>query len=841
MSDKKIHIHAFVFLLFIGLSLNCSTQRNNYINRNVHQISTKYNTLFNGQQALEKELQTKEENYVDNFFQLLPVEKFEAEYKIFLPGTQPKNANLERAEEKAVKAIQKHSMNINNVEENNQIDEAYLLLGKSRYYQKRFLAAKEAFNYVLDNDLKSNIHPVVSLWREKANIRMDNNNEAIRNLKYLTSQKLVPKEIRSEAYAYLAQAQIKTDSLDKAVESLEKASEIAKDKAKKARYKFIAAQLLEKTNRKDSAIVLLRQIEEDKKPRQYKVQAELYRYRLSLDQTEKHPEMLKSLFTKLKRYDFHKLWPYIHYGIAEIYHTEDSLKKAVHHYTAAAKSSDKILKEHAYEKMANIGFYKKDYVMAGAYLDSMLMVIPPNTLKHLKISHKKRNIEDVVSLEKLIQHNDSILSLVQADSLTRVKKIKAFINELKKKEQEKAEAKTKEAGKDYSQVKPSSTHFYFYNNELVARGKENFRKKWGDIPLKDLWRLNNNPGFEEEQEEDVNDTETKAITETKEQIPEKYQVAYYYKQIPSDPKKIDSLYNATTYAHYQAGLIYYDKFLEYEKAKEHLEKMLSSKPRKDLIAPAKYTLYKIYKETGEPMMAQAYANEIYTDYPQSIYADLIKNPGKISERSNEAFRKDYLSLYELYKAQRYDSMLNKIKPLLIKYNFHPELGKMELLRADAIARVDGLDKYHQTLKEIIIKYPKTEYEEEAKRRLQFIDKNYKDLKYKEGEKYSYKILIPYDIFDKKADEFIECLKKTLYKNRLYYYTFSKDPFTRKESFIVIHGFLTPTAAEETAELLQKKSSCKPRNYFVISSSNYKRLQLTKDLEGYKTYINNKKQ
>ncbi len=817
--------------------INCSTQKNNLVNRNLHQVSTKYNILFNGEQALEKELQKIDETYKDNFFKTLPVERFEAEYEVFLPGTKNKSPELERAEEKAIKAVQKHSMRINDIEENNKIDEAYLLLGKSYYYQKRFLAAKEAFNYILNNDIKSNIHPIVSLWREKANIRMDNNKEAIRNLKYLSSQKLVPQQIRSEAYAYLGQALKKTDSLKKAISAFEKASEIAKNKEKKARYLFIASQLLEKTNQKDSAISLLKQIEKQKKPRKYNVQAELYRYHLSIDQIEKHPEMLKSLFTKLKRYDYHKLWPYINFGIAEIYQQEDSLNNAVNFYTKAARSPDKILKEHAYEKMSGIGFYKKDYVMAGDYLDSLLMVLPPNTLKHLKTSHKKRNIEDIVHLEKLIKHNDSILRLVNKDSLGRVELIQDYINKLKEKEL--AEENKNSQKEDYSQFKPATTHFYFYNKELVAKGKENFKKKWGNIPLKDLWGISGNNSFEEE---DANESETNNTEDNlpvKEQIPEKYRVDFYYKQIPSNPKVIDSLYNNTSYAHYQAGLIYYDKFMEYEKAKEHLEKMLKSKPRKNLIAPAKYTLSKIYKTLGNTLMASSMEQDILNNYSKSIYADLIKNPDKISERSNEAFKKDYLRIYDLYKNKYYDSLLKITQPLLIKYNFHPELGKLELLIADAIGRIEGMKKYEEALKNIIIKYPKTNFEKEAAKRLNFIKNNYQDLSYKKGEKHSYKLLIPFDIYNKKADKFIECLKKTLHKKRLYYYSFSKDPFTRKQSFIVIHGFLTPTVAKEVGELL-KKSSCKPKNYFVISSSNYKRLQLTKDLEGYNTYINTKK-
>jgi hypothetical protein len=41
----------------------------------------------------------------------------------------------------------RHSMNIDG--RNFQIDEAYLLLGKARYYDQRFIPALDAFNYIL--------------------------------------------------------------------------------------------------------------------------------------------------------------------------------------------------------------------------------------------------------------------------------------------------------------------------------------------------------------------------------------------------------------------------------------------------------------------------------------------------------------------------------------------------------------------------------------------------------------------------------------------------------------------------------------------------------------------
>ncbi len=831
------YLSFFLFILFILLLSQCSTKRNTLINRNLHQLSTKYNVVFNGEEALKQELQQIHDSYHDNFFELLPVEQFEAEYKIMLPGQNKTTANLERAEEKAVKAIQKHSMEIRGVQENNQIDNAYLLLGKSRYYQKRFLAALDAFNYVLDNDFKSDLRPEFKLWKEKSNIRIDNNEQAIRNLEFLARQENTPQKIKSEAYAYAGQALIKIDSFSNAATDLQEAAELAKDKEKKARYWFITAQLLDRLKLNDSAVSYLRKIEEMKRPRKYSLQAELYRYHLSLDKKEQHPEMLEALYTKLKRYEYHDFYPYINYEIGEIFHSEDSLKTAVDYYTLAARSQDQQLKEKAYEQMSKIGFQKKDYLMAGAYLDSLLQVMPKETLKYLKTQHKRNNIEDVIVLEKKIKRNDSIMKLVRADSLERVKLIEDYIATLKEKEEKEAEKNNNE---NTFKIKPKYTNFYFYNKSLVEKGKEYFKKTWGDIELSDMWRLTNQMSVYELEGEDENEADQTGGDDKEEaqnqKVPDKYDVAYYYNKIPSQPQKIDSILGDLNYAHYQVGMIYYEKFRELDKAKENLETMLKENPRADLVPPAKYNLYKIYKDLGNNLMAEHIAADIVQNYSESIYADLIKNPDKVSERSNKEFQEAYKKLYRLFEAKKYDEVLKESDPLLLKFSFHPELAKIELLRATVIARSEGLAAYEKALKDIILKYPKSPYEQEAIKRMELVNK-YKNKKYSNVDTGSYKLVIPYDIFDASVDRFINCINKVLVENKSTHLTVSKDPFTRKQSFVVIHHFLSDKSAHYLADLL-KKTSCAPQNYFVISSDNYKILQLTKNLDQYKEFLNN---
>jgi hypothetical protein len=425
------------------------------------------------------------------------------------------------------------------------------------------------------------------------------------------------------------------------------------------------------------------------------------------------------------------------------------------------------------------------------------------------------------------------MQLVNADSLQRVKLIQKYIEQLKAKEA--AEMNKKE--EDFSKVTPKYTSFYFYNKSLVSKGAEYFKETWGEMSLTDMWRLKNKMSIDDDESESEENTAEfdDEPEETDNNIPEKYQVSYYYKQIPSEPKKIDSILNDLNYAHYQVGMIYFEKFNELEKAKENIETMLASHPQKELIAPAKYNLHKIYKALGKKLLSEHLAQEILNDYPESIYADLIRNPDKISERSNKEFQKAYKNLYDLYTAQKYDELLLQSEPLLIKFNFHPELGKIELLRATAIARSEGIDAYEKALNDIIVKYPKSPYEAEAKKRMKLVDK-YKSKIYTNAKSDSYKLVIPYDIFSASADSFIDCIKRVLVENKSIHLSISKDPFTRKQSFIVVHHFLSEKSAAYLADLL-KKTTCAPQNYFVISSDNYKTLQLTKKLKEYKSFYN----
>src|SRR5690554_6546940 len=106
------------------------------------------------------------------------------------PGAR-KSGEFNRAEEKAAKANQKHSMYINGQERHPQIGEAYLLLGKARYYDGRFIPALDAFNFIFDRYPTSNNINMAKVWKAKTNIRLRNEEFAIENLKRIDRKSVV--------------------------------------------------------------------------------------------------------------------------------------------------------------------------------------------------------------------------------------------------------------------------------------------------------------------------------------------------------------------------------------------------------------------------------------------------------------------------------------------------------------------------------------------------------------------------------------------------------------------------------------------------------------------------
>lgn len=830
----------------------CSTKKNTFLTRNYHAVTTEYNILYNGGIALDKGITNLKLQYKDNFWEMLPVERMQVSDKS-LETSEKKNADFEKAEDKATKAIQKHSMNIDGGEKNPQMDEAHLLLGKARYYDQRFVPALEAFNYVLYKYPNSDKIYEVKIWREKTNMRMDNDALAVTNLRKLLSEIKFKDQIFADANATLAQAFLNLKENDSAIAKIKIAKEFTKENEEVARYNFILGQIYEAQNHKDSAFAAYQEVIDMKRksPRQYIIQAHArqaqqfdYEKGDTIAFLEKYKDLLEDRENR----------PYLdvlNHQMGLFYDKKKDITKAKKYYNASLKNAsyDEYLIASNYRNLAEINFNDAKYVTSGKYFDSTMVYLNDKSREYKAISKKRDNLEDVIKFEGIAQRNDSILKVAAFSPLERENYYKQHIENLKK-EEEKAKvllekqkrieenassSKMNEplASKDSKPKTPTSStskpgDFYFYNPTTVAYGKSEFVKKWGKRKYGPNWRLSSNDDNIDTKEEENQEE----VTENVEKVEERFTTEFYTKDIPTNQVVLDSISKERNFAYYQLGVIYKEKFKEYKRASTKLETLLNNNPEERLILPSLYNLYKIY-QIIEPSKADGMKNRIISKYPSSRYAQLLSdNKIELELGSPEVV---YSNLYKDYESGIYRETLNKTDMAIVQFAGEEMLPKFELLKANLIGKLYGLKEYKKSLNFVALTYPNSQ---EGKETETFIATKIPLLEalYFNGEiPVSWKILYaPSNSLDEKSlKPLLDKLNKFAKERTIEKLSVSVDTYTIDKNLIVIHGIKSEENAKGIAQVLKEFKEYKiAEPSTVISSENYKVVQIYKNLEEY---------
>ena len=833
----------------IVLITSCSRKKDTFINRNFHAVNTEYNTLFNGYNALEQGRNSLNESYQDNYWDILPIERMQIEEEIVLPG-QSKNANFTTAEEKAVKAIQKHGMNIQGKEKNPQIDEAYLLLGKARYFDQRFVPALEAFNYILYKyPASSNINQA-KVWREKTNIRLENDELAIKNLKRLLEQEELEDQDLADATSMLAQAYINTQSLDSALIQIAVAAKATKKNNEKGRYYFIQGQLYNKLKDKDSAnIAFDKVIDLNRKiPRKYLISAHVEKAKNFNFESGDKVSFLEHLNKLAKDRENRPFLDQIYHQIGE-YHLNsgsDSLAIAFYNKSLRTNSRDKILVAKNYETLGDMNFDTNEYRIAGAYYDSTMLSMVENSKPFRVIKRKRENLDDVIYYEGIAEVNDSILSLVAMTDVERLNYFQDYTTKLKAAaeaekerlaiEEQKKGLALNDAGKANSSniVKPrggtpnAASSFYFYNDQTLAYGKNEFLRIWGDRELKDNWRWSSNKsstGISALANSELDSASNEEL----------FDPEFYMSQIPIEQTAIDSIAKDRNFAYYQLGLIYKEKFKEYELSKGKFQNLLKSNPEERLILPSKYNLYKIYELLGENDEASIAKNEIISNYPDSRYAIILSNPELASVKDETSPESLYENTYKLFEQQQFTEVISKCEEYITAFDGEAIVPKFELLKAFALGRLYGFEAYEKAINDVAVNYANTTEGIQAQ---SILDKALSSLKNAEftddANGNNFKVVYQFtNPLENEISDFVKTLDSVIENIEYYKLTTSIDVYNKDTSFVVVHGLKSIEGAKGFAQILKEEDKDKiNKPYFAISSPNYKTVQIHKNLELY---------
>lgn len=821
----------------------CSRKKNTFLSRNSHAVFAEFNALYNGNLAFDLGKEELARGYRDDFWEILPVERIKLNSDNTLPG-ENENPNFNRAEEKATKAIQKHSVYVDGKEYNPQTDEAYILLGKARYYDLRFVQALDAFNFILNRYPTSNSINHAKVWKAKTNIRLNNEEVAIENLQKMFERSEISKEDYADASATIAQAYINLDSLEAALPYIKTASEDIEDNELKGRYSYITGQLYNELGLKDSANIAFDNVIElnRKSPRIYMINAYIEKAKNFDFTKEDKVAFLELLYDLEKNRENRPFLDKIYNQIGEYYRKNDSLDLAIEYYNLSLQAyrDDRKMQSVNYQTLAEINFDLPEYKRAGAYYDSTLTNLDEGTRQYRRIKKKRENLDDVIKYEDIAIENDSILFVVNMTESQQLEYFTEYTVALKQQAiQDSISLVEEQEGIKNQEFFNNNTRgdskggpnsggmFYFYNSTTLSLGKQEFIKRWGNRVLEDNWRLSSKLTKLNNLEDEVVNV---PITENERYLPETYLA-----RIPNDQKIIDSISKERNFAYYQLGLIYKEKFKEYDLATDRLEKLLSYNPEKRLVLPTLYFLHKIYTITGDETIAAQYKNELLTRYPDSRYAEILRNPETIltSDESSPEFK--YGELYSDFENSKYQHVIEKCDSYILLYFGNPIIPKFELLKTEAIARQQGYEPYKKALNFVALNYPNSDEGKEAQHLYQTLLPRIatKNFLY-DDESDRWKIVYSFNSNELEAAESLkEKLDVAIEENRYEDMATSIDYYVPDTLFVVIHGLNTRLGGRGFAEVLRENKKYKIKDaFFEISSPNYKIVQIHKNLDDY---------
>ena len=804
-----------VIVFLISVFFGCSTQKNKTFNKSYHSVVSTYNVLFNGNEYLNKGLENFNSSYKENYWDILPIEPIESTDKIItVDGLE--NQDFLKAEEKAAKAIQKHSMLINEIQYNSKISEAYFLLGKARYFDQRYLPAIDAFNQIYKLNKEDDFWAKGIIWKSKSHIRLNQESVAVDLINELLEKEDLDSEIVSNANGVLAMAFLNLEENDKAVNPLKNAIKTTKQKSRQARYLYVLGQLYESKKFVDSAKINFTKVVNFKRriPRDLYVNAKTKKLQFS-----KNIDLKKEFLKMIENEENKPYLDKIYYSYSQALLNSDSLELAKKYLKSSVRenSTDKDLKSKVYINLFELNFNASEYLLAGKYLDSALNVIDKKSREFWTLDRQKKGIEKVVNIEANLLLWDSLLKISNYDK----EKLNKVLNDVLD-SRTLTNTGTRELqppttiNSDQTFIK---TNFYFYNPQIVSLGKQSFITLWGNRNRDSYWRSIQSSSTK---------SEGKNIKNPKMEILEK-SVDYteIYKEIPFTKFEKDSILKLIELSKLELAESYIVKYGNHKLGQSIIKNFFEFNSGSDLLTNAKYLLYKSYKIQNDRKYNDIKEEILLNDSLSRFAKILSKDPKFILDQKTSTVLLD--SLNTLFQNQKFEDVINSAKENIDFVENEDVLIDLEILLANSLGRLEGINKYNEALKEISKKYLTSPKSKNLIKISNNINRRWKEPN-KSIKPDDFKIvfvLSKMDFSDNQMKESLRLIEKTIdVKKRV-----SFDVYDYDRVLIVIHDYTNRDDAEnDIFKIKQELEGFQLKNNFVSLSSQYKNMLIYKTLE-----------
>lgn len=721
----------FLLLAFLGISMlltlqSCSTTKAKWVNIRYHNLTAHYNVWWNGNESLKEGVKELNKKVNDDYTQILPVYKLGTTTESM--AMKPK---FDRAIEKGVKGVKKHSIFVHGKEHVPYIRKCYMLTAYGSFYEHDYVSAENTaqmmsaqFAGTKEGDEAKIIIARCHAADKQYMVAEQELDQLVQKMK----DGAFNKKLDSKLYMAMVESLIPQERYKKAVENIKLSLESTKDRETKARLYFIMAQIYQKLNKKPTATKYYQKAIKNTELYVMEFNARLNIASCAdLEHTD-IPKLEKQLNRMLKESKNEEYRDQIYYAMGEMYMGVKNAKKACDSYkkSVAVSTKNQPQKAKSALRLAEVLYdVYENYDLSQIYYDTAMQIINRDYPHYGEIKSRYDVLSALVSYTRVIERNDSLINLAEMPKAERDQIIKKKIEDLKKQEEEAKERELlAQIASDTKAAQNTLTgDWYFYNNNTVQKGKETFRQRWGVRPLEDYWFMSKKgllgmnmlalASDEEEESEEADDSDS---TQAENAVPkgadpnDPHNVAYYMKDIPSTMQQKDSMRAETAVALLNAGYIFYDGIGNVPRALECYLRMANEFPENDEIVQAFYMLYRVYTKQGNTPQANYYKDMILMGFPDSDYANLIRDENYYNEiiRREQRVKDDYESLYTLFRKRRYNEVINEAQVAQEAYQGDPMLLKYKYWESMAYARIGDKEKAITGFENIIASAEKTD-------------------------------------------------------------------------------------------------------------------------------------
>lgn len=745
MSLYRIFKYTYLFLIIF--ILGCSTKKNTPIRRAYHNTTARYNVYFNAKEAYKAGVKGTLDAYQEDFNNIIPVFKYSD--KESLSGCV---SDMDRTLQKCAKLIKYHSitakpkMNKKDLTEKdkafmakkdycNLVDDSYLLMGKASFYKQDYFNAGRNFDFVTNEFKNEPIKYKAQLWNVRTKIESKNYEDAVLLLVKIKEDPKFPEELLPEYYAIYSDALIKSEQFDEATEKLQKAIELAKKKKTKTRYTFILAQVYQRIEDNAKASEYYAQVLDMNPSYDLEFNARI-RLATSFSNNSGDVAEIKKILKKLLKDEKNEEFrDQIYYALANIALAEGDEALAIEYYEKSIQSS--VSNNHqmalSYIALGEINIDKQQYIQAQPFYDSSMSLIDQKYHDYKNVSTLSKNLNELVINHNIIETEDSlqrmaVMSQEERDAyiddvIEKIKEDEQLAREIAEQQKQNSMMYNKEFGSKAQRV---TGKWYFYNDQAVALGKQEFVKRWGTRKLEDNWRRSNKSEINWDEEDEFEDDELSdsTVVETK-KVDDKKSKQFYLQDLPLNDSLLALSNERIEEALFNKGLVYMEKIEDAGKAIETFEEFISRFPDSRYMPVVYYYLYNLYTDLEQHSQALKYKNLAIQKYPDSKYAMALKNPNYIRELRAQLAKVDklYRATYKQYLRNNLPEVIAKADEAFEQYPESELLPKFAFLKAVAQGKLSNIKTLKKNLEDVKKEYPESEIVPVVEDMLEYLKNN----------------------------------------------------------------------------------------------------------------------